>query len=340
MSHRERTIPLMCKILPWFCVLLWLGCGKTPVATPPQEVDKSQTPDIYIRQLVLAGDFDTLERIAEATLQEKGAEGEPLVFAGDFYRWISSLPVNPHTEELWEPFHNQLLAWQEAKPGSIHAKLAIATYWSYYAWKARGPDYAHTVSEEQWKLFHERLATSEKLIEALPGPPMANPQYHDLKLELGTSLGYSKSRFEEIFRKAIELRPYYAPYYFHAARYYLPRWHGAPGEVGAYIKQTVRSLDPEVAEFASFKLVWGVCRFERENTFKECGIDYADVKQALLKYTADPANILDANYLCLYACYAGDAETAKTMFDRIGANWDRTCWGKEDRFLEWKQKYG
>ncbi len=52
-------------------------------------------------------------------------------------------------------------------PDSITARVALAGSWVGYAADARGDGYADTVSQENWKLFKERVANAHnELIEA------------------------------------------------------------------------------------------------------------------------------------------------------------------------------
>ena len=66
------------------------------------------------------------------------------------------------TDEQWQAHFQNLEKWKAAYPDSITARVAAAKSWINYAWQARGGGYADTVSDENSRIFAERITDGAK----------------------------------------------------------------------------------------------------------------------------------------------------------------------------------
>ncbi|HXW44901.1 MAG TPA: hypothetical protein VEL03_08950 [Streptosporangiaceae bacterium] len=95
--------------------------------------------------------------------------------------------------------------WCAARPGSAIPVLFRGLNFTAWAWQARGAGRAHTVKQDAWPLFHERLVAADKdLMRAAELDP-ADPTPHAGMLwpAIGLSLGQAelRRRFGETDRR-------------------------------------------------------------------------------------------------------------------------------------------
>src|SRR5262249_29738339 len=122
-----------------------------------------------------------------------------------------------------------------------------------------------------------------------------------------------------LFQKAISFEPDYYYYYRMMAMNLLPKWGGAEGEVAKFADAvTMRRgtggdvLYYEIGAFVN-------CPCDEESTLKN--MSWSKLKAGYWaleeRYGTSPEHM---NRVAYMASVAGDAEFAKTMFDRIGDN--------------------
>ena len=342
-----RTSPAMKVLLACLGVVLgasvligWLaredGEDLQSAANHSEDLDASATPRQKLRSMVWHREFDRLEKIAAASRKREAAEGEEYVDLGNFDDWV--LLSRKHEDHYWEDLLEHLTAWKEAYPDSITPRVALANFWKSYAWKARGGDWAYEVTDEGWDLFEERLLKAQGEWDGVPEENRIDPQFYFIGVQVAMGLSLPKSEALHRFHAGLDVDFHYWPLYSAIVTYFLPRWHGAPGEVGQMIHATVAPMGAH-ADWALTRFVWALYHWEKEEVFKSHGLDYAPVKEIYEKWTTQSPDVETANYYCLYACMAEDAEAAKRMFDRIGEKFDAQCWGSEENFRKWKNKY-
>jgi hypothetical protein len=59
----------------------------------------------------------------------------------------------------------RLRHWQTFAPKSVTPRIAEATFWIRFAWKARGGAFADKVKPEVWPVFEERLADAARVLK-------------------------------------------------------------------------------------------------------------------------------------------------------------------------------
>ncbi len=98
-----------------------------------------------------------------------------------------------------------LAEWCAARPASAVPLLFRATHSTAWAWQARGSGRAHTVKEDAWPLFHERLIAAEKDLARAADLDRSDPTPYAQSLwsAYGLSLGQSelRRRFDEADRR-------------------------------------------------------------------------------------------------------------------------------------------
>lgn len=214
-----------------------------------------------------------------------------------------------------------------------NSALKIGLQGSYYinaAWNARGCGWAREVTEEGWKLFHERLQKAADILEAgyVKYPEAAPISIAMMTVELGQ--GHGGGRFDRWYQRAIEADPDNIETYLSKQHYLLPRWHGSDREGFNY----------------------GLACAETQNW--QCKIPLVltyvldDIAQRNPKIYADPEIWKQAQYLyhtylekyplsnyqrSRYAKAAAQGEhweLAQEQFQKLGNAWSRSAFPKNE----------
>lgn len=246
-----------------------------------------------------------------------------------FYKGIES----PLTDDGWESHINLLREWIKQNPKSVTAHVGLALSHISYAWVARGDGYANTVSEEGWKLLHERLAEAEAVLANTMSLTETCPQLYVAWLMLARAQGWDLRRYEMLFSDAIKIEPTYYYFYQEKAMNLLPRWHGEPGDWEGFVDsiiQTVPGDEAAVIYFQVYSLLMpmhGITFIQEhytawENLYK--GFQVID-----RKYGMTP---LLLNQACYMAMSSNHAPVAVELFDRIGEDWHEDVWEDKSHF--------
>ncbi len=126
-------------------------------------------------------------------------------------------------------------------PSNASLYLLKGTFYTKYAWHARGSDYASKVTDKGWDLFAQRLAEAEKALTKAweMDPHNARIACKMITVELGQ--GEGRPRMELWFKRATDLDPNYWDA-FDAKRYYLePKWYGSPEAMLEFGRECVNS---------------------------------------------------------------------------------------------------
>lgn len=180
-----------------------------------------------------------LTRLFDGQFAELEKEGAEPTFAGISVNGLSPAEAfyGCFDYSEWERFFAQLDQWESAFPDSPVSGIARTNALIAYAWEARGSGYAHTVTEEGWRLFGERLdAASRALAKTHPqgGPNL--PIYWRYRLTLALALSAPPRQTLQMAETALERFPEDAALYSLVCYYLLPRWHGAPGQWEGWLK--------------------------------------------------------------------------------------------------------
>ena len=116
--------------------------------------------------LLMSGAFDALERSAEEARKGARLSDGQLRLAAIYWATAGSSSI-PLTDDGWKIRRQRLEAWRSRIPGSVTARVALASYPMAYAWFARGTGGASTVSAEAWALTRSRTEEARLALEAL-----------------------------------------------------------------------------------------------------------------------------------------------------------------------------
>ena len=97
--------------------------------------------------------------------------------------------------------------WIAARPDSATPYIALANMYMGFAWFARGPGYASTVTDGGWRLFQERLELSKAPLPKAASLKEKCPYWYSLVLDLALAEGWEDSSAEEIREQAMFFSP-------------------------------------------------------------------------------------------------------------------------------------
>ncbi len=286
------------------------------------------------REMVRQADFDGLEARVAETLKGK------LKFAnGDwklesYYHALSECSDGPTGE--WLPLQKYLYAWLEARPKSITPHIALACFYTKYAWDARGSGFADQVTEEGWELFRDRLIKADTILKkALALGPVRDPHFWSASQTVALGMEKEDSEHDEILRRGLEVEPEYTDLYTSHAYHLLPRWGGKPGELEAFAEKAA-TLPGANGDEIYARIAIQSDRFF-DHLFQDSNFKWPRVKtglEALRKRYPKSVNLLSS--YAILSTRGNDRETAKRLFDELGNRLDKRTWGKQDRYLYYR----
>ncbi len=174
----KAFLPLVCAVLLFPAAVL---------ADAPQ-------PKAEASRLFKAKQYAELETLAATLRTQPTRITERTPPLKEFYDSFN-LPRNG-SEKAWLQRRAALEAWLAAVPESVAARVALADWWTGYAWRARGTGWASSVTEEGWRLMGERLAEAERILNEAPEQKVNDPAYYDqsITVALGQEWTPAKTR--------------------------------------------------------------------------------------------------------------------------------------------------
>lgn len=273
--------------------------------------------------------FDDLEAEAQRLRagKERSASGSWKIV--QFYDALDCADNEP--ESMWQLHDRIHREWIAAKPTSITARVAYASFLSSYAWQARGGGYADTVTERGWQLFRERLAASRKVLLEARSLDEKDPYWWMEALTVALGQGWDAEQYKVLVDEAHAFEPQFWGYDTSRAYSLLPRWHGEPGDWEAFAEETAARPDGLGIELYA-RIVMRLRGFY-ENVFRETKASWPKTReglQALLKKHPESIGILSE--AALLATMAEDRAMARELFDRLDGRCVRSTWKKPERF--------
>jgi hypothetical protein len=345
-------VKIICFLLPLFL----LSCSKKPtdangtqsqnqsVSPPtslPFKVTVVETPeeeeinDIsnQAAALLSAKDYDKLDELAKKyrDSRESYADGTWKLF--NVYNGLN-LSVKASDAE-WTDHFSILRDWINARPNSITARVAMSQELVNFAWKARGGDYANTVSDENWKLFFQRLNEAVDVLNAAKILKEQCPYMWSVLLQAELGLQVDRSKYDATFNAATKAWPDYTPYYFRRVTYLMPRWNGTAGELENDLGKSADKIGGEDGDMLYAQVVWYAHQwFSSTNIFKEYNLSWNRVNTGLeIIEKHFPDSLAVKNEAARLAVLASDEQSAKKYFDQTQGKVDLDCWESQDDYV-------
>jgi hypothetical protein len=228
----------------------------------------------------------------------------------------------------WQFDLDKIAEWRKEFPDSHGADFAEATLWRAWGWHARGDTYASTVTPEGWKLFGEKLARADKVLERSKAWASKSPLWYQLRLSVARDMNWDRKRYQALFDEATLRFPWYVPLYLSAANYLSPKWGGSYEEVDKLARRTTTSPFGNDNSLYT-RIYWDLADQEGPefDPFRDSHADWSLMKagfDGLLKRY--PKSKWNLNAYAYFACRANDGATYGQLRVRIGRDLIPSAW--------------
>lgn len=292
-----------------------------------------------LRKLLWNKRFDELEEIASRLRTDKSNFTNGNSQLAWFYHCLANTwaGLRPPQEE-W--LFDTLESWIGQKPRSITPRVVMAKAYVCFSWAARGSDWASDVPEDSWEVFYEKLKKAWKSLLEAEKLREKDPELYRVFIAAGMGLNKPKKEIYNLLKKGVKIDKDYYPLYLQMANYLLPRWHGGPGELAEFAKDSAESNKTEGEILYARIVAATVPKYHNVGMedFLDLGFSYDYAKQGHIQLLSMyPEASYYLNSYCLLSSVYGDKKTAKQLFHDIGVNWDKMIWVKEVHFNKYKE---
>jgi|GEM_PF-1919388 len=300
-----------------------------------QETLLMEQAEAYIRALLAAEKFDELEQIAKDLKDSQARTTTGSWKLTNYFISIGNYSNSgiPHYQQKLEMINR----WKEQYPNSMTARLVEADIWVDMAWEARGSGYAHSVSEDGWKYFHQFLDNAQKVMLEASTLPDSNPEYYRIMMVIAMGQGVEREGFENFYQEGIKLWPGYIPLYTYKAYYLMPRWYGERGEMEGFALELYKT-HPE-GKLIYSKICSYIISYYGSDFFKETDFKWKIVKDSFDGSVADyPNSNLILNDYAYLACIAEDDKMAKQLLQKIEGKYESRVW-RDMQYYAWARRH-
>lgn len=289
---------------------------------------------IDIRALVLKGDFQKLEALAEDFRSNKSRFKSGYWKLRSFYLAFEALPEN--TE--WSDWIGKLKQWETQYPDSITPRLALAEAYLGYALAARGADWGDKVTDEAAKQMVERLENCFAYLREAKNFLQKEKDYAFYSITLRACLwaNVNHSDYEKIFDEAVQNAPDYSPIYEYKAYYLLPRWYGQQGEWETFARTMSKRKDIPGSEEIYARCVLylrDLGLFWEEFSYNDQS--WEELKSSFHAIEKDyPDSLEIKNIDCFMSVQMRDYEEARKQLKLMDGKVDLSVWANKKVFLQ------
>ena len=238
----------------------------------------------------------------------------------------------------WEDLLNGLTSWSTQQPGSVTAKVALASAWKEYAWKARGEGYADSVNDAAWQVVRKRLESARQALSEASSLNERCPYWYVTALWVGLGQGWEREALDNIFEAGMQLEPTF--YYLHQAKatYLLPRWGGTAGDWEKFANESALKLgghQGDIVFFAIYSQMLVLHGMDLMNTHQQSAPKLLAGYHSIEKLYGSSSHRL--NEASFFACFGNDVQAAAELFARIGDDYDETVWKSKQNYEVFRQ---
>jgi len=319
---------------PLLCLLLssWLSISANAQETRITNIDIEDGPNAMrlaslsaFRALAL-GNFEELEKLFERW----NNPGERLL-DGTWKLSAFSVGVQNFYAEgnLWPHRYEPLKQWRLRFPKSKAAAVAEANYWRTYAWHARGPGFANTVTKEGWALFNERIERAEQALLESKEYASDNPLWYREYLEVALSMGWPRSEFRKLFDEAVAKAPLFYHHYYAMTIKLTPAWGGNYEQLEKFAQQSIRRADMSEGASLYARLYWMIDSQLPLNfdLFRDSRVSWPTLQRAFDELrTQRPKSKWILHAYASFACRARDRTTYLRLRAQMGNDKFEDVW--------------
>lgn len=224
--------------------------------------------------------------------------------------------------------------WLKISPDSIFARSLLVTAHISYAWEARGNDFADKVSENNWRIFQERLENANLEFKRASELTERCHEFFESALELAKAQNWERKDYEKIFAEAVKYEASYQYFYTAKAINLMPRWGGKQGEWEKFASDVRESFGGGEGLKMYYLIVTEVSELKADDFFRENRVSWADTKEGFrLMATEYGVTNHKMSSFALLAKKAKDMKVTCTAFKELSADKiDTTYWNDRAAF--------
>ena len=315
------------KLLKVLCFSVLVLSGVNSIAEPNQwchpkkiKLEKGQTRGddvaIWTGSALMTRNVAQIREIFDSTNSPNclGDDGKPQL--GSFASGVSNyFKENPGEKGL-----ETVKFFKKAAPKETLSALIEAQYWIDYAWHARGSAYASSVSEDGWRMFHERIAKAEVVLSESKPYASSNPIWYENMLIVKSVGKASRRERDALFMEGVQKFSWYVPLYFVMAEYLAPWWGGNWEMIDNMASWSVEQTKPSMGTAMYTRIYWAISEHYTQvpNVFQTTKAKWPKMKQGFDDLTNRFPSMWNLNAYARFACDAGDRATYLTLRKRIG----------------------
>jgi hypothetical protein len=238
----------------------------------------------------------------------------------------------------WEDLLKGLELWSKQQTGSVTAKVALASAWEEYAWKARGKGYADSVSDTSWEVFHKRLDSARQALSEASSLDERCPYWFLTALWVGIGQGWDRGALDKIFDAGVQLEPTFYYLYQTKATYLLPRWRGTKGEWEKFADDAALRLggnQGDIIFFAIYSQMLSLDGMIVMNNHQQVVPKLLAGYHSIEKLYGSSTHRL--NEACFFATFGNDLPISEELFARVGDDYDETVWHSKQNYDVFRQ---
>jgi hypothetical protein len=243
----------------------------------------------------------------------------------------------------WEMTYKVIADWRKNAPQSRAAAFAEAIYWLQYGWMARGGGYAGSVTDDGWRLFHERLEKGQAVLLEAEAYAANSPLWGRVMVEIGTGLGWPRENLLAAAREAAAREKSYAQIYTATVNALTPKWGGDWKLVDAYIRDVEGNSAAVAGHEFYTRLYLFIAEFSSPelDLFRDTPAQWPAMKAGfedmMRNYPHSGGNL---NLFAAYACVAGDRDTFRRVRFQLGDQANAARWPSNHSLDLCDHKYG
>jgi hypothetical protein len=217
-----------------------------------------------------------LDGIAE--LLETDPEPFPGTFEPKYHTFVQQLVATerwPGEQRPVPPFADRVAGFRKANPDSRLGTLLQSIGAVNEAYLARGSGLAFTVKEENWEIFHRKIAEGHRTLLPLLEGERPLPEAFLWAFEIGKGEGWDDDKCLKEAERLAAISPSYLSPHLSLMEKLLVRWGGGPLTGAAHAASLANKIGGEDGDAMYTRLLLRTAYFEDDQMLKnELGIDY------------------------------------------------------------------
>lgn len=250
-----------------------------------------------------------------------------------YYGVIGHMPAENPGARCASPSEGFFADWIKADPAAPAPYIAQAWAETSVGLCLRGGAFANQTPPEAVEAMRVHVGKARAILEAHRDVASVDPQYYAEMFRIYQVDGTGDDEMRALLDEAVSREPYYHDLYFTAVKYYLPQWHGVPGDLDRIARFAADHASGDDGKGGYARVFWSL---EDCHCMDLSAIDWPLMKQSMHDIMKAYPNDWNAANFARFSCKFSDTPAAAEFFGlmkgEIGADW-----GHEDEYRRCRQ---